>query len=738
MARAKTPRFFRRPVRERAYRRRLGSRIYLESDRSFLSDITTTDDAGRIVLSRELSPDEVKRVNALVKTARKNHGAIRRGKLVVFALLIGAVIVFNVVFKDRIVERAAQSFLENLFDARVELSGLRFRPIRGEIRFDSVVVADAREPMTNLFELGIGALEVDTWQLIQGYVRIEEMTVAGLAFGTPRTESGALERGDPPRGDEAIPVVERTPFTPPDLGLPTTLDARAFIDEHRALITTPDEVERIIDAGADFVSERTADVTALARAAAGTFASVTDFANTDFAAVRSPDRALELYQRASELYVEVSDYRGSAERLYADIANDSGQIISAASRVPTLVQRDYERLVAMIPDVRAEGRDFVARLIEPHLRATLGVWYDRIALGYTLVERLRRDGSDSEPVARVARTGRILDFGLSRPPRFLLRQAFLSSTGVSEQRLVITELSSDQSRSGAPTTIAYDAIGVAGGLSLGAVFDLRPGAAASLAANAAATSVPLLVDRGFDALGLDAFAGSADLEVSLVQTPDRASGGAALGIADARFSGTPADGGVGAFVRDVVGQADRITAEFGYSIDQDRSFRFTSASTNLDEAFVGVLQQRIDATVARFRSELEDALIAYLDPELERLSDALGGVIDVRLSAEELVELARDRQAAIARIQDRSQNLLTTLRDGIEAEARARIDAAQREAEAAAAAAAERARQEAEQARREAEAAATAEAERIRQELEEAARREAEEAVRNRIRLPGF
>ncbi|TVR54731.1 MAG: hypothetical protein EA426_16600 [Spirochaetaceae bacterium] len=730
MARAETPKFFRRPVKERTYRHRLGSRIYLESDRTFLSDITTTDEDGRIVLSRELSPDETKRVNKLVKAARKNHGAIRRGKIIVFAVLIGAVIVFNVVFKDRIVERAAQSFLENLFQARVEIGGLRFRPIRGEIRFDSAVVADAREPMSNLFELGTGALVIDTWQLMQGYVQIEEMTVAGLAFGTPRTVSGALERRDAPQDDDATPAVEPTPFALPDLGLPTTLDARAFIDEHRALITTPDEVERIIDAGADFVETRTADVTGLAGDAADTFERASEFAATEFAAVRTPDRALELYQTANELYVEVSGYRARAERLYADVANDSVLLLGAASRIPALVQDDYERLAAMIPDVRAEGRDFVAGLIEPHLREVLGEWYDRIVLGYSLIERLRRNESDAEPAARISRTGRTLDFGVGRAPRFLLREVFLSSTGDTEQQLVITGLSSDQSRSGAPTSIAYDSIGVAGGLSLGAVFDLRPGAGTSLAANAAATSMPLFIDRGFDALGLETFTGSADAEVSFVQTPERATGEVGLAIADSRFSGTPADGGIGAFVRDVVKQADRITAEFGYSIETDQSFRFTSASTNLDAAFIGVLQQRVDLTIARFRSELEDALVAYLDPELERVSNALGGVVDVRVSAEQLVELARDRETAIARIQERSRNVLASLRDGIEAEARERIDAAQREAEAAAAAAAERARQEAE-------AAAQAEADRLRREAEEAARREAE-SIRDRIRLPGF
>jgi hypothetical protein len=110
--------------------------------------------------------------------------------------------------------------------------------------------------------------------------------------------------------------------------------------------------------------------------------------------VRTPDRALELYQRANELYIEVSGYRTRAERLYADVVSDSEELLSAAAGVPTLVQRDYERLLAMIPDVRAEGRDFVAGLIEPYLREVLGDWYDRIEFGYSIIGRLRQDGTD--------------------------------------------------------------------------------------------------------------------------------------------------------------------------------------------------------------------------------------------------------------------------------------------------------------------------------------------------------
>ncbi len=119
--------------------------------------------------------------------------------------------------------------------------------------------------------------------------------------------------------------------------------------------------------------------------------------------------------------------------------------------------------------------------------------------------------------------------------------------------------------------------------------------------------------------------------------------------------------------------------------------------------------------MAAFRTRVEEELAGVLEPYLVVAGEWVGDIIDVRESAEELLALARDREAAAATLEQRASRIVDSVRATVEAEARERLDAA----------------------RAEAEAAAREQAERAREEAEEAVRREAER-IRDSIRLPGF
>ncbi|MFW5689723.1 MAG: hypothetical protein ACOC1U_09130, partial [Spirochaetota bacterium] len=202
------------------------------------------------------------------------------------------------------------------------------------------------------------------------------------------------------------------------------------------------------------------------------------------------------------------------------------------------------------------------------------------------------------------------------------------------------------------------------------------------------------------------------------------------------FSGSPEPGSIGELVREVVAGADELTGSFGYSIS-GAGVSFTEASTNLDERIGGVVQERIDATLAEFENRVRTEVQALLGPELERVSAAIGDVADLRAAAEELLALATDREQAARALEERATAAVDSLRTALEAEARERLEAARAEAERAARAAESAARAEVERARREAEEAARAEAERAAREAESAVEEQAEE-LRNRLRLPGF
>ena len=271
MARKKAPKPFRRPLRPRKYRKKLRNRIFLEPDRAFLDDVTTSDENGRIVLSRELTAGELGRLKKLRKEARKNRGAVRTGRLVILAVIVGAFVVFNLLFRDRLVEEGAERLLESVFLAEADMSGLSFRPFRGELSFAQLTIADADAPMENLVELSSGRARIDAWQLLNRRVLIDELTVEGLQFGTAREESGALaapragRRASAPGDAAGGTVAERLsdslpPVSFADLGLPETLDAEAFLRSNLDGLETPVAVEAITGQATGFVDRWRAEL----------------------------------------------------------------------------------------------------------------------------------------------------------------------------------------------------------------------------------------------------------------------------------------------------------------------------------------------------------------------------------------------------------------------------------------------------------------------------------------------
>lgn len=263
-------------------------------------------------------------------------------------------------------------------------------------------------------------------------------------------------------------------------------------------------------------------------------------------------------------------------------------------------------------------------------------------------------------------------------------------------------------------------------MGIGAIVDGRSATQTPVSLTATARGHAVTVDRGLAALDLQRFDAIADVELSFLRSSSgTSSGNVSLGADGITLAGAPEAGSIGELVRDVL-TGSPLEGRFAYLVDRDGSLTLSEGATNLDEQVADVVQKRIDATLGAFADRVEAELDARIALQLARLDDSLGEVIDVRETAEELLDLATDREAAAAALRQRAANAAASLREAAEAEARARIDEARQAAE-------EAAREQAERA----EAAAREEAERAAGDAEDAVRDQVDDA-RDRIRLPGF
>ncbi|MFP4375750.1 MAG: hypothetical protein ACLFP4_01790 [Spirochaetales bacterium] len=686
MAQNKLPKLFRKPIDKKRYERRLASKIYLKPDRTFLDEITKTNDEGQIVLARELDDKERRRLSSLVKQAKKNKGAVSRGKVALLLVVVGLALAFSLIFKDMLVQRGAERLLEAVFVAESDFDGFRFRPLSGSVSFERLTVTDRDAPMTNLFEMATGRFDLNLWQLASGNVVIEDITVSALAFATPRERSGALpaaRRAQAEAYEEDESLVDQL-LSPEAFGLPADIDAEEFVEANLAALTTPDRVDELIEQSESFVAETRARLEQLSERATATFAEVEQFAARDFSDVDSLEEALGFVEEANRVYRDANALRQEIEGEYASIESQAGQISSNVRALPSSVEDDFDQLIALLPDVPSSGGELVASVAEPFLRDALGSWYGRIEAGYGYLQRVAAI-RESEDETTSQRIGRVVTFPTVQYPTFLLQDGFFSSTGDSEIEASVSQISSDQSINNAPTTIDFSSVSPDRSISVGALFDGRDDAPTALAVNFTVTDLPVAFSEGLDSLGFNELLADAEIAANYVVSQDT-SGSATVLLTKVTLEGDSAESTIGSLVREILAARDVIEITVAFRFDEDGSLSLQESTTNLDEALAEVARERVTEALAaaerRIRSELE----AYLDPYLEEAARAVGGVVDVETSASELLELARDREQA------------------------------------------------AQAARR----AATQAVESIRQQAEDTVRDRAEDAIRERLPLPGF
>ncbi len=110
------------------------------------------------------------------------------------AIVLGAIVVFFVFFFDSLLERGIEKEGAKMNDAKVEVDGLKTKFFSGRITIDRLQVADPDAPMTNRLEAGKMAFQLEVGELIGKRAIINEATLSGLGFNTPRKTSGAIPK----------------------------------------------------------------------------------------------------------------------------------------------------------------------------------------------------------------------------------------------------------------------------------------------------------------------------------------------------------------------------------------------------------------------------------------------------------------------------------------------------------------------------------------------------------------
>lgn len=673
----KLPKPFRKPIKAKKFEKKILKRIYIDKEREFLLSIVKKDDAGRYVISRELTKPEAKRLKALAKSIKKNKGVVTVWKAGIIGVIIAAVLIFNILFKDQLAERGIEAALESVFLAESELTGTKVSLIRGEIRFDSLQVADRGEPMRNLFQLAETELDLNTWELLRKRVVIERAVCTGIALGTDREVSGVLP------GREAEGAADSGVETEESSGLENLVsdaDPEALLAAQMERLESLPYIEEVNAEYAAAVEKWPDTIAALEDDLRAAEAAADEIRAIRFDRIDTLDEAAAAAKVIEENSPAIERAAARVEDAAEDFDRDRRRLTELQQGVQDAIEADYALLESVVADPGGELTGIASQAADNILRAKLKENYRKLNRLVAAGKKLTADTAGGEATPDKRRAGETVYFPATGYPRFLMQEFIVSAGSLGEDPFVelsISDLNSDPDLWGRPSRISFSMLNDGLGVDGDGELDLRSDAEHLLTFGGELAGGGFDLGSALDHLGIEDFEGGAGGSLEFRLNPDEeGEGQAQIILSPLRPSFDGADDLLKEAIREILGNTDSTRIELSFMSDgaliTDLDVR-SDLDSQLSAQVGAYLEQKADELTEELKERLRDELADELqrNSELQNLLGESGGEMAGALrdgaSAEEILDSRRNeveerieeiKDEAAGQVEDEAKNLL--------------------------------------------------------------------------------
>ncbi len=672
----KLPKIFRKPLSKAQLHKKVLKKIYIESEREFLNSKLELDQAGNYFIDPDkLEKADFKRLRSLAKSIKKNRGLIVGWKAAILVLILAVILGFNLLLKDRLIEQAAEKYLQQVFKAKVDLQGPQVRLLAGTVSFDRLIIADARQPMRNLSEIGASTVSIDTGRLLSRKLIINEISCREIQFHTARETSGALEAAELDTAvsgpDDSGAEAEKEPGAVAQMGALGleigTESAQNLIDSYKASLESPTLIETTTnryresrqswEARAESVDDKVEAVRNRSE----------QVLETDVSSIDSIGKAKDYLEQLQSLKKSVQSARDEAESTYDEFQSDTRYISRSREAIETAIEKDVEFLEEAVGSFSTDSLKIIAETAKPILREKFGTIFDygeRIASTHSQLKSTSTQKKSKFEDGN--RRGTMVRFPMRKYPKFLLKHFEVSAGQESSSNFsefIVRNITGDQEVLGEPTTVIFSTAPETRRLSSNLTIDSRESSDHLLQGTTTLELFPLEMAEGLDKISINSLNAQTDTDIEVFMQPDLSGRGKALvKLYEMDISFQQADSELDRAIQTVLGgiETTELSLDFEFS---DGNISSISVESELDT----LLSARV-ADYARQRAEeaaaqMEDALYEYIDEELstnEALSEDLRSVgqdlrndIQAAESLEQLVEKEQQKvEAEIRKIQD--------------------------------------------------------------------------------------
>lgn len=586
----------------------------------------------------------------------KNRGVLRIGKVSLVVIVLAAILVFNFVFKNRLLERALERGLEGIFSARAEVDDLDFRVLSGRISFAHLSVADREQPFRNLFELGATEVDLNSAELLKAKVVVTNLESLQIGWNTPRQTSGALaEEGRKEKAVSAEPG-QRKGLS---LNL-VNLDVEALVDDQMEKLNSPAQITALNTRLRTF-QEQWQPTVDQGRGDVAELSGVID--SVQSINVRSLDSLAEMQKAVAEIReaaTALDRVKNDVQAVSTRIDDERQGIEAARSAFAQAVDADVAFLVSLADFSSGGLRNLVSDMVAGYLEQTLGRYYGyaRRVKGYAakLIAGAKEKPSGRLRVGRM-QGGENIPFAAAAYPRFLLENAGVSVTGRGTSETIegsVQNITNDPDLLGLPVTFAFSRTKAERRLYVRGVFDSRSIRENDLILAVEVANHSVDLPEPPEILGLRSLSAlyRFHTDFTLLRPAGSAEGSGLLELYDLSVQPATKQELLGRILYETLSTVSTATVNFDYTLGGS-GLSNVIARSSIDEQLNRAMEDRVSGIADQYESRLREALSARIKTQLEENETLYEAFTELQKTAGGNLAGVKGYEAQLERIRDK-------------------------------------------------------------------------------------
>ena len=620
----KAPGFFKKTLTQKQLEKKYLKFMEQPEDKQFIQSCYIAN-GDNLEIRQDFTEKEVKRLKELKKAIKINRKlGVKLLPLGIAAALIAGFVIFFTIFANPLLQKAFETGMEAIFEARVNANRFRISLLRFEIAMNSLTIADRDAPMKNLIQFSAMRIKLRPAAVLRGKIYIEEIRADAIRFGTDRTVSGALpgkpRKEKPPREESS---------TPPLVDL-ANFDPMALLNQEYDKLQTPKLYDASIEAYETALAKWKGEQSAAreriqelqTRAQPLLRINVNDFRTMDANTIQ---QIRTLVNDVTEMINTVQAAQSDVNRMVSGAQEDINNALALERSARNAFTTDFAHLRSYI-DL---GSGAAMEVLEPVVRSILTdsaeTYLDYGLRALEALEKVKEmqamvpKSAEKPPKKEVIR-GRDVAFPSRQYPKFFLGvlATDVLTPGAMHWGFDLRGVSSWPDITNMPTTLvlsleetdSYNRKGKFSGQA-----DFRSNASERFNAQLTGSGFPVNITAGLNKIGAGGFSGGASFSVNAAGNTDGSflAGG---GISFVQASLSNPTNTFAQAADEAIRQVGSVDLGIQYEHRVSERDRF-SLTTNFTDIFKDALAR----IVSRYRRQAEEALERALRAKIEEYID---------------------------------------------------------------------------------------------------------------------